>query len=1057
MDYYRDRMSGVLSALDGARRLGKRPLTEVLKKEIGYGERETILKSTEGWEKFGRFDTWGGRETHVCFRTTISIPKEWEGKTVVVTLCTGVTDIWNTDNPQFLVYINGNIVCGQDMNHNEVILTDCAKAGEVFEYGLYAYSNSAARDVFLLLDMAVLQKQVEELYYDMKVPFEIASLLKTDDIRRMEYFKLLNEAANKLNLCEIGSKEFYDSVAEADRFLKDSLYADKEQLSPVTVHSIGHTHIDVAWKWPLRQTREKVLRSFATVLYEMERYPEYKFMSSQPQLYQFVKEDCPELYEKIKARVAEGRWETEGAMWLEADCNLSSGESIIRQIIYGKRFFEEEFGSGDNRVLWLPDVFGYSAAMPQILKKSGIDYFMTTKIGWNEYNMIPNDTMLWQGIDGTEILTYFITTKNYVTDPELHKKASFETTYNGRQNANQIMGTWQRYQNKDINHEVLTCFGYGDGGGGATVQMLEESRRMEHALPACPKVRQTFVREFFEGLERRLEGKRLPKWCGELYLEFHRGTYTSMARNKKSNRRAEFLNQDAESFSAFCRLLDAAWEYPRAKAKRAWELTLLNQFHDILPGSSIHQVYEDSREQYEEIFRLDREMTEQALRHIHRLNQAENCEETYVTLYNNTSFAREDAVESEGVFEIYDGKERLPSQQTPYGTTVWRPKTVPQKGYRVFRIDRKASSEDDGKTTTGCLNGGTIRADLSGRTIETPYYKAVMNEAWEFVSLYDKQAGREILKAGEAGNALLAFEDRPKEYDAWNIDPYYVEKCYPVQKVTEVSCTENGPVRTVIHVVKEFCHSVIVQDIIFYEASARIDFKTHVDWKESQILLKAAFPIDVTASRATYEIQYGNVERPTHANTSWEQAKFEVCAHKWADIAEYGYGVSLLNDCKYGYDTHGTTMRLTLLKSGIFPNPVADREEHEFIYSIYPHQGDFREGGVVKEAYLLNCPMYALEGKALPKEQQKSFFGISAENVILETVKPAEEGDDLILRLYEAYGRRTRTELMLPDGILSCEECDLLEKPQQMADLENGRILFEIKPYEIKTFRLALK
>lgn len=1072
MDYYHDRLSGILSALHGAGRTEKRPITDVLKKEIGYGERETILGSTEGWESFGRFDTWGGRETHVCFRTTISIPEEWEGETVVVTLQTNVTDIWNTDNPQFLVYINGNMVCGQDMNHNEVILTECAKAGEVFEYGLYAYSNSPARDVFLMLDMAVLQKSVEELYYDMKVPFEIASLLKTDDIRRMEYFQLLNEAANRLNLCEVGSAEFYASVEEADRFLKESLYADKEQKEeqlPVTVHSIGHTHIDVAWKWPLRQTREKVLRSFATVLYEMERYPEYKFMSSQPQLYQFVKEDCPELYEKIKERVAEGRWETEGSMWLEADCNLSSGESLIRQILYGKRFFAEEFGTGDNRVLWLPDVFGYSAAMPQILKKSGIDYFMTTKIGWNEYNMIPNDTMLWQGIDGTEILTYFITTKNYITDPELNRKSVSETTYNGRQNASQIMGTWQRYQNKDINHEVLTCFGYGDGGGGATVQMLEESRRMEHALPGCPKVKQTFVREFFEGLEQRLKGKKLPKWCGELYLEFHRGTYTSMARNKKSNRRAEFMNQDAESFSAVCRLLDAAWNHPRSQAKRAWELTLLNQFHDILPGSSIYQVYEDSREQYEEIFRLDSEMIEKALHHIHQANTVGEADrraneaggmgepgEAYLTLYNNTSFAREDVVESEGLFEIYDGEEQLPSQNTSYGTTIWKPKEVPQKGYRVFKIDKRAKTGETENAVPASRKEGTIKVSFSERTIETPYYRALMNEAWEFVSLYDKQADRELLKAGEAGNALLAFEDRPKEYDAWNIDPYYVEKCYPVQKVKEAACTENGPVRTVLHIVKEFCHSTIVQDIIFYEASGRIDFKTHIDWKESQILLKAAFPIDVTASKAAYEIQYGNVERPTHANTSWEQAKFEVCAHKWADVAENGYGAALLNDCKYGYDIKGTTMRLTLLKSGIFPNPVADREEHDFTYSIYPHSGDFREGGVIKEAYLLNCPMYALESKALPKETKHSFFAVSKENVILETVKPAEDNDDIILRVYEAYGRRTKAELTLPEGIVSCHECDLLEQPQQMAGLEGSSLRFEIKPYEIKTFRLAL-
>lgn len=1056
MDYYQDRIEGILKTLNTERRAEKRPVIGIVKKDIGYHQRETVLENTETWVPFERFDTWGGRETHACFAAKIVIPQEWAGEKVAVTLQTGATDIWNTDNPQFLVYINGEMICGHDMNHNEVILTEHAKAGECFDYRLYAYSNSAGKDVFLFLDTAIVRTEVEELYYNSKVPFEIASLLKQDDMRRTEYFQLLNEMCNLLDLRHPGNDEFFASIKKANAFLKQNLYSvnnvlaksirDTDVAQQVVVHSIGHTHIDVAWKWRLRQTREKVVRSFATVLYEMEQFPEYKFMSSQPQLYQFVKEDAPELYEKIKQRIAEGRWETEGSMWLEADCNLSSGESLIRQILYGKRFFQEEFGTGDNQVLWLPDVFGYSAAMPQILQKSGIHYFMTTKIGWNEYNKIPYDTMLWKGIDGTEILTYFITTKDYITDPELYKKKTSETTYNGRQNPNQIMGTWQRYQNKDINKEVLTCFGHGDGGGGATIEMLEQSRRMEYGLPACPRVEQTFVADFFQQLEQRLEGKKVPKWCGELYLEFHRGTYTSMARNKKYNRHCEFGNQDAESFVAFCCMENKQYAYPRKDLKKAWELTLLNQFHDILPGSSIKEVYDDSKEQYEEVIALEEKMIADALTALSGSADSSSAEPQYITVYNNTSFERNDAVESNGIFLVYDGEEQLPCQFTAEGTTVWQPKAVPAKGYRTFTVKQENQS---GKRQENA--GSSFCAEK--RTLETPFYSIQFNEAWEFVSLFDKRAERELMTG--AGNVLVAFEDRPKEYDCWNIDPYYVEKSWKIQEVENACVTENGAIRTVLRVTKRFGESKIVQDMVFYTKSPRIDFKTAIDWKESQILLKTAFPLDIMAQKATYEIQYGNVERPTHTNTSWDQAKFEVCAHKWADLAEAGYGAALLNDCKYGYDIHENVMRLTLLKSGIFPNPVADREHHEFTYSLYPHEGDFREGGVIKEAYLLNCPMYERRTVNAPAALCKSYFYGLPENVVLETVKLAEENEDIILRLYESFGKRTRAELSVSTEIKEAWECDLLEQPEHKLDKKDDKLQLSLKPYEIKTVRIS--
>lgn len=1047
MEYYKDRLEGVLRSLNGARRVGRRPVTGLLRKEIGYGERETVLSDTRDWVPFGTYETWGGREVHTCFQALFTVPEEWEGRKLVMLLQTGATDIWNTDNPQFLVYVNGSMLCGHDMNHHEVILTEQAKAGEVFDYRLYAYSNSVGQDNFLLLEAAVVAEDVEELYYDFRVPFEIASLLKKDDLRQTEYFKKLNAAANLLDFREPGSVAFHRSVAEADAFLKHCFYEETED-APIVVHSIGHTHIDVAWKWRLRQTREKVLRSFATVLYEMEHYPEYRFMSSQPQLYQFVKEEAPELFERIKERVAEGRWEPEGAMWLEADCNLSSGESLIRQILYGKQFFREEFGKGDNKVLWLPDVFGYSAAMPQILKKSGIRYFMTTKIGWNEYNQIPNDTMLWKGIDGTEILTYFITTKDYITNPELNTKRTAETTYNGRQNPNQIMGTWQRYQNKEINREVLTCFGHGDGGGGATVEMLELSRRMEHSLPGCPKVKQTFVREFFEGLEQRLAKERIPKWTGELYLEFHRGTYTSMARNKKYNRKSEFRNQDAESLAAICFLEHPKTAYPRAELRRAWELTLLNQFHDILPGSSIREVYEDSREQYEEVATIGEKVIEQALSDL-----SDRTRTSYVTLYNMTSFDRADVVETEGYVRVFAGEKELACQYIE-GHTIWQPEEVPAKGFRVFRTEKIQKPE-------------LMPERQAEYRMETPYYRVVFNKAWEIASLVDVRSGRELIASeiskdiasGDlhgvpAGNMLQVFEDRPKEYDCWNIDPYYVEKSWRLSEVSKAVITEDGPVRRVLHVEREFLSSKIWQDIVWYQNSPRIDFKTTIDWKESQLLLKAAFPLDIIAQKATYEIQYGNVERPTHRNTSWDQAKFEVCAHKWADLSETGYGAALLNDCKYGYDIQENLMRLTLLKSGIFPNPVADQEHHEFTYSLYPHEGSFREGGVIAQAYLLNCPMYAVPFAAEQGVEKKSYFRVMPEHVILETVKLAEEGEDLILRFYEAHGKRTKATVQLAFPVSQAWDCDLLEQKEAELPLAGEVLTFPIKPYEIKTIRL---
>ncbi|MFC9712301.1 alpha-mannosidase [Paenibacillus sp. NPDC056933] len=1044
------RIHTIVKHLERARLTSKMDVHELYHKECGYHTWELVHEDPSSWDIFRKGDGWGGKDVHSCFKTRIRIPDRMIGKKVVCGIVTGADDIWNYDNPQFLAFLNGELVCGLDVNHTEIDLTAAANAGEEFELALYAYCSTSAADVFLNVYIAEHHQPVTDLYYDLKAALDAADLLREDDLERMKLIEQLNQAVNHLDLRQENSDAFHASVLEARRYMQENVYGEARPAGDQmpTVHCIGHTHIDVAWLWTLDQTREKVIRSFASVLYLMDKFPEYTFMSSQPKLYEYLKHDYPPLYDKIKQKVAEGRWEAEGSMWLEADCNLISGESMVRQIIYGKRFFKEEFGV-DNRVLWLPDVFGYSAAMPQIMRKSGIDYFMTTKIAWNDTNQIPNDTMYWRGIDGSEVLTHFITTTDYDKHPDLKLRRRFETTYNGRFNASQVKGTWQRYQNKSINSDVLQCFGFGDGGGGPTEEMLEHGRRLEKGLPGVPTVKRTFVREFFEKLEDNLADVRsVPRWSGELYLEYHRGTYTSMARNKRYNRHGEFALADAELFSVIRQQMDSGAVYPAEALEHAWKLTMLNQFHDILPGSSIGQVYEDSREQYEEVLRVTDDLKASALSDIVSEIQSDGGA---IVVFNTTGFERTDVVEIPSFDQkvaVYDGERRVPSQHTPDGGLVFLAGGVPASGYKSFRIT--TATADDATSNESLTQG-------EPSLIQTPFYEIRLNDSAEFVSIWDKAEGRELLQPGKRGNVLQVFEDRPAEYEAWNIDDYYEENMWEVSDLQQLEWIESGPVRSLLKVKRQFLDSVIEQTIIFYAHTRRIDFRTFVDWKQEHLLLKVAFPLDIWSEKAVYEIQYGNVERATHRNTSWDQARFEVCGQKWADLAENGYGAALLNDCKYGYDIHNSVMRLSLIKSATYPNETADKEQHIFTYSLYPHKGDFREGRVIQAAYDINRPLVARE---IPQQTGMmpaawSFVSVDQDNVVLEVVKKAENNDDLIIRLYEAHGRRSRAAIKLPQGLSSTAyACDLLENNEATYDVVSDQISFEIKPYEILTFRV---
>ena len=990
-------------------------LKNVLMKNGCYKSIEEVNGCDTPWEALPN-DEWRAEETeYAWFRSEIVIPESMEGKKVV--FCIDIVAN-NTGMPQFLTYVNDELVQGMDINHSEIPLSDCARSGEKYRIDVQAYSNLQADKALRCRELLkVLDTNIEKIYYDIQIPLSIAKRLQEDDERRIGILGYLEKAVNMIDLRKPYTEAFYSSIQIANDFLEDEFYGKYCGADDIKAVCVGHTHIDVAWMWDLAQTRQKVQRSFSTVLNLMKEYPDYIFMSSQPQLYQFLKEDKPQVYEQVKKRIAEGRWEPEGAMWVEADCNVTSGESFIRQILYGKRFFREEFGV-ENKILWLPDVFGYSAALPQILKKCGIDYFMTTKISWSEYNKMPYDVFKWEGLDGTEILTYFITAASMEWESD-----SF-TTYNSDLNATFIMGGWKRFQQKALNKDILISYGYGDGGGGPTKKMLENAKRMERGIPGCPAVKLGNSLDFFENLDKNVsDNPKLPKWVGELYLEYHRGTLTTMARNKRYNRKSEFLYEQIEWLASMDSVLNGS-QYPKHEIDSGWETICLNQFHDILPGSSIKKVYEDSKEQYEAILSEGEALKKSAVSNI-----ASNIttEKPSVVVFNPLHTMRDEIVYYEDNGE----------------TKSFFAKGIPAKGYKVYPVDEIKDEIGDIKVSSDCL--------------ENKFFKIKLDKNAQIISIYDKNAAREVLKKGEKANVMQAFEDKPHNHDAWDINIYYQEKMWEINDLQSIEILEEGPLKGVLGIKRKFLDSTIVQKMCIYRDKPRIDFDTTIDWKEKQILLKAAFPVEIHTDKATYDIQFGNVERPTHWNTSWDMAKFEVCGHKWADVSEGNYGVSLLNDCKYGYDIKDSVMRLTLIKSPESPNEDADREMHYFTYSLYPHMGSWQNADTVQTGYELNVPVTALmldrQDGVLPKEM--SF--VSCENVIMEVVKQAEESNDIIVRVHECYNRRAQACVSFFKDVKKVYECDLEELKQlEEIDVSSGTFKFDIKPYEIKTFKLVL-
>ena len=760
----------------------------------------------------------------------------------------------------------------------------------------------------------------------------------------------------------------------------------------------------------------------------MREYPEYVFGCSQAQQYAWMKAYYPSIFEGIKEAVKRGQWEPIGSMWIETDCNLASGEALVRQILHGKNFFLDEFGY-ETRDVWIPDVFGYSASMPQLMRKAGIDYFVTQKISWNQFNKFPHHTFLWEGIDGTRVFSHF--------PPG--------DTYNASFDARHVAYNVQNFRDNDRATRSLYVYGFGDGGGGPTRQMLESAARLKN-LEGLPRVELERVSDFMPKAEA--DARDLPVWVGELYLELHRGTLTTQAKNKLGNRKSEFLLRDAEFFDAVaiaagvprqgvmpCASERAVYDVtglgepptPAGFLDRAWKLLLLNQFHDIIPGSSINWVYQDSARDYATIRELGEAVIQDARQALANVIDTSAFQSPLV-VFNTAPH------EVQTVIDLTPGSPRLV--------------TVPACGYTVLDAAAQPALPptvspvvvtQQGERTV--LGNGILRVVIAA------------NGCLE--SVFDLRANREVLAEGQFGNVLHLHDDRPNNYDAWDIDLFYNEQCIDLLGVQSVEVTDAHQLRACVRVVREFGKSRVTQTIVLRANSPRIDFETEVDWFEDHKLLKAAFPVAIRSARATYEIQYGHTERPTHSNTTWDMARFEVCAQKWADLSEGDYGVALLNECKYGHDIAGNVIRLSLLRSPVSPDPTADRGHHRFTYSLLPHPGDFRSGRVIEEAYALNLPLSWVSTLAhagsMPSEG--SLFSVDRQGITIEAIKKAEREEAIIVRLYESHGTRGTFTLKTPLPFIKVERADLMERSLGEVPLQGGALTLPILPFEIVTLK----
>jgi alpha-mannosidase len=788
----------------------------------------------------------------------------------------------------------------------------------------------------------------------------------------------------------------------------------------------GHAHIDLAWLWPLEETRRKLRRTFYTILSLMERYPDFYFSQSSAQAYAWIEQDDPELFEKVRRRVAEGRWEVSGGMWVEPDGNLPAGESWVRQILFGQRYFQNRFGR-QPAVAWLPDSFGFTGNLPQLLRSGGLPFFFTQKLTWNEVNRFPYDLYHWEGLDGSRVLAH-----SFFNPPR---------GYNGQIDAHDTGSTWRNFREKRFHDATLLAVGHGDGGGGPTSQMLEWFERLK-SFPGLPRLQMGPVGDFY----RQVPAGNLPVWVGEQYLEYHRGTYTSQALVKALHRRLEQAVVEAET-AATLAFAVAKHPYPQDEIRHLWETLLTNEFHDILPGSSIRSVNETAGRQLRGTLEKAETLRRNVLIPFQRQGSEAFPGRTELVLWNLDLGPRPLVAE---IPETVDGQSRLRTadgrdlafQRTENGCLI-------AGGVQIEGLSPLSIRIEPGEP-------GPVASSLQAtpRQLENEYLKIQVSAAGYIESIYDKSFSREVL-AGR-GNQLWIYTDIPRRFDAWDVDECYALEGTELQAASEPELVEFGPLRAAVRIRYEQAGNEITQLYRLSMASRRLDFVTLIRWRARRNFLRALFPVNVRTHEMWAETAFGAVTRPTHRNTTWDQAKFEVPAHRWTDLSEPGYGVSLLSDSKYGYSAEGNVLGVSLLRSPIYPDPHADAHEHSLTYSLYPHPGDWRTGGTLAAARELNAPLTAVPASAV-KGPSNPLLSLADGSLQLAALKRAEDSDEIIVRLFEPYGSRGWTTLRSGLPLRSAHLVNILEEPLGELGVEDKtRVRLSFTPFQVVSLKLSL-
>jgi alpha-mannosidase len=995
------------------------------------------------WDVIAPGDYWGEWRHHFVLRGTFTIPEDWQAADNLALLLP-IGETVEFSHPEALVYIDGMPISGTDRHHQEVRLPALVSDHQPHSLILDGWTGIGGpmmttdkrRKLFMGdSTLAQIDPPTRELIAVTRVALETTRHLQERDPAKGRLLTALNTAFNTLDTSEPLGNSFYASVPEALARLREGVASAGHPLD-VNITATGHAHIDLAWLWTTAQGRRKAARTFHTALHLMDQFPDYHFTQSQPQLYAWIEQDHPKLFEAIQRRVADGQWEPIGGMWVEADCNLTGAEALVRQFMLGTRYLSEKFPHDKiSPVLWLPDVFGYAANLPQLMKQAGMEYFFTIKIGWNQYNRMPYDTFWWKGIDGTRILTHFSTTPE---PGNIHNKG----TYNANATPEAVLGSWLNVQEKDIQHDILMSYGWGDGGGGPTHEMIENIREMGN-FPSLPKVQQGSVIDFFKQLEAHEQpAQPYPTWYGELYLEMHRGTYTTQARTKQANRYAERDLHNAEFLATMAWLLDKEYTYPHDTLREAWRVLCTNQFHDILPGSSIGEVYVEANERYAQVSKTAQAVSDSALEIV------KNHFAGDLLIINPSGVGRNDLALAQ--FHFPEGKTL---RRADGGWVMAQPVEdgllIDAGQIRPYELVTLTIVDDDHR-----LPKSEATASMNG--LENQFLRVELNDAGDISQIYDKHMHRDVLSPEALANQFQIFEDRPIRFDAWDIDSYYEDECWLAEPAESIRVVETGPLRATIEIKRRILHSTITQRISLESSSRLITFRTTVDWHENHMLLKVAFPVNILSPVATYGIQWGHVQRPTHRNTSWDWARFETCAHQWADLSEGGYGVGLVSDCKYGYDIHDNVMRLTLLRSPAEPDPQADQGEHTFTYGLVPHDmyDDSGSQDTIMSAHRLKQPLTTVQGNAsqTPALSEKwHLLARTSENIIIETIKAAEDGSGIVIRLYDflRWRRLVRLDFGLP--VRAAWKSDILEKSRISLDVKGKHVHVDVAPFEIVT------